>query len=135
MEVALVPVEMLDTCIDEVGPLIKRATDRSGGRWRVQDVVDSILSGEQHLWVAFDDEKIWAAITTRVSHYPRMKMLDVIMCGGERMNEWLPLLLERLDKWKIDLDCVGLETSGRIGWVKRLKPYGWKHAFAVLEKV
>ena len=42
MKAALVPAGLVDTCWDEVAPMLERATDRSGGRYSIEEI-DSIF--------------------------------------------------------------------------------------------
>ena len=134
MQIALVPRNNIDEILSEVGPILIRATDLSGGRWSLPDVLDQIDTGQQQLWIAFDDERIWAACTTRFSHYAKMKMLEGCFVAGDKLDTWCAPLLEVLDRWAADNDCAGIEFTGRMGWEKVLKPYGFRRAYIVLEK-
>lgn len=138
MQISAVPITGLPVILEQVVPLLKRATDRSGGRWTVEDAIDAILDEQQVLWIAYEGEppnlKIWGVVTTRVAEYPRLKMLDIVICAGDDLKSWMKPMLEALDVWRVRNECAGLECVGREGWERRLKPFGWKPRYVIMEK-
>lgn len=139
MNISPVPIAGLPVVLDQVVPLIKRATDRSGGRWTASDAIDEILDEKQVLWIAYEgsppDLRIWGVVTTRVAEYPRLKFLDIVICAGEDMKRWISPMLSELDKWRAEQGCAGMECVGRPGWERRLEPFGWKPRYIIMEKI
>jgi hypothetical protein len=41
------------------------------------------------------------------------------------MKEWLPQLVDTIDAFAYNEQCVGVEISGRGGWVRALAPFGY----------
>ena len=81
------------------------------------------------LFIAMADEIIASAIT-QITDYPQKRVLTIVLLGGGRMNEWLPLL-NQLEKWGIDEGCEQIELYGRPGWEKVLK---WEKTYIALKK-
>ena len=72
------------------------------------------------------DEKVIAAITTRIIEYPSKKAMAMDWIGGKRMMEWLPIAMEKLTSFAKDCGCSHLEGYGRKAWSKILKKYNWE---------
>jgi hypothetical protein len=83
-----------------------------------RDIADGIISGRYHLWT----EPHSAAITEFV-YFPRRKYLHIFLCGGDlteikgRVND--------IKAFAKATDCDGVSVSGRPGWVKALKDFGF----------
>jgi hypothetical protein len=61
----------------------------------------------------------------QVALYPAEKWLQIPFCGGSRMKEWLPGIMDTIDAFAYNEQCVGVEISGRGGWARVLAPYGY----------
>ncbi len=134
MKPSIVPADFVDTCWEEVAPMLEKATDRSGGRYNIEDVYEKIVNETAQLWVMLNGEKIVAAFVTEITTYGQKKMLTVHFAGGSRMKEWLQKIDEIFRDWAIDNQCSGIELTGRKGWVKALGSLGWEPSFVVVEK-
>jgi|TARA_Y100001951_G_C11162351_1_gene195484 hypothetical protein len=134
VKAALVPAGLVDTCWDEVAPMLERATDRSGGRYSIEDVYNKIVNEIAHLWVALEGKEIVAAFVTEITAYGQKKMLTVQFAGGSKMIEWVGEIDSIFRRWALDNGCSGVELTGRKGWVKALEGLGWKPSFVVVEK-
>lgn len=134
MKCSMVPPSLLSTCLDQVGPILLRAVQRTRGRWKIHDALDQIDLGHQQLWIAFDGQRIMGVVTTRVVPYPHRKMLEIVYCAGDSLKEWMSDMLDLLDHWREDNGCQGTELVGREGWTKLLEPFGFRKTYVVMEK-
>ena len=65
--ISLVPPEHCSSVWKDVRKHLFRAVDMSGGRWSMEYVLATLVSNEQNLWIAYDqDKKIHGALTTQV---------------------------------------------------------------------
>jgi hypothetical protein len=135
VKVALVPPTNVAEVLDEVGPILTRATDRSGGRWSIIDVLDQVETGLQHLWIAFTDERILGVVTTRFVEYPSFRRLEIVFCAGDNLKDWMRPMLDVLGHWHDDNKCTGMELVGRSGWERMLAREGFKKTYIVMEKI
>jgi len=83
------------------------------------------------LWVATDENLIFAAMITELVKYPRKKVMRIIAIGGEGMNRWMRFF-PSLEAAALKAGCTGLETLGRKGWLKVLKD--WECTYYILTK-
>ncbi len=106
----------------EVGPLLAKALVYSDDITLGQ-VRERLDRGEYQLWTAQREGVIDAAWCTRIADYPRGKVCEIALCGGEGIERWLELTIEPIALWAKDLGCVSLRIYGRKGWSKLLPDF------------
>jgi len=124
-----VPREAVDIVWGDVSSMLNKAIETSGGKYHIDDIYQHLAEGYYNLWLIIDEgkeEKVIAAITTRIIQYPSRKAMAMDWIGGKRMMEWLPIAMEKLTSFAKDCDCNHLEGYGRKAWSKVLKKYNWE---------
>jgi hypothetical protein len=134
MKVSLIPIDHVHRVWSQVGPILKRAIETSNGRYTDHDVFNLCMQGRQQLWVMFEDDVIHAAATTSVTDYPQRRALTGVFVAGNRMKEWNEPFVDMLERFAKDVGCDLVEMTGRIGWTKFMKKFGWQQSAVVLEK-
>ena len=123
-----VPREAIDIVWGDVSSMLNKAIETSGGKYHIDDIYQHLTEGYYNLWLIIDEgkeEKVIAAITTRIIQYPSKKAMAMDWIGGKRMMEWLPIAMDKLTSFAKDCDCSHLEGYGRKAWLKVLKKYNW----------
>jgi len=123
-----VPREAIDIVWSDVSNMLNKAIETSGGKYHIDDIYHHLNEGYYNLWLIIDnegDEKVIAAITTRIIEYPSKKAMAMDWIGGKRMMDWLPIAMEKLTSFAKDCGCSHLEGYGRKAWSKILKKYNW----------
>ncbi len=122
------PVPVLD--VDKIwhicSGLLEKATDRSGSRETIDGLYLKIKSGESRLWCISLDGIVLGAASTEVNQYTSCRALHVSFVGGIRMSEWLEEFINQLKIYAKYNNCSSVEQTGRPGWLKELKKYGFK---------
>ena len=95
MNISLVPLEHAASAWNDVRHYLEPAVERCNGRWTMEHLCAAVSMGSTQLWVAFDEEKVWGALTTEVTHYPGKRILSMHFLGGEDFDKWYNLLLSR----------------------------------------
>lgn len=113
--------------------MLQPAIDRADGRISADTVLQGLTSRTHLLWLVSRGDELAAAFTTRVAQYPLKSMLVIECLGGSRLKEWAARTTETLQNFAKDYGLDGIEMFGRDGWVRALKPYGWKHSMVVCE--
>jgi hypothetical protein len=124
-----VPREAVDIVWGDVSSMLNKAIETSGGKYHIDDIYQHLTEGYYNLWLIIDEgkeEKVIAAITTRIIQYPSKKAMAMDWIGGTRMMEWLPIAMDRLISFAKDCGCSHLEGYGRKAWSKVLKKYNWE---------
>jgi hypothetical protein len=130
-EVSLIDPKEVESIWPIVYPLIDKCHRYSNGELETQDFLGMITSGAMQLWVATDENLIFAAMITELVKYPRKKVMRIIAIGGEGMKRWMRFF-PALEAAALQAGCTGLETLGRKGWLKVLKD--WECTYYILTK-
>ena len=112
-----------------VGPILKKATDVSEGRYSISDLKERCESGAFQLWLVIDNGRVNAALTFSISIFPQKRILSIHYLGGEMMKDWIAPLADFMQRMTLVQQCDGLEFVGRPGWEKVLAPFGLRKAF------
>ena len=134
MKISLIPPDHIDAVWLKAGPLLKKATDLSGDRYKVSDVYRQLRKGDKNLWIAFEGDAVLGAVTSEVVDYPGRRMLILHFCGGEDMASWFTPMLDTLERWARDNNCNGIEVFGRDGWKRWLGRSGFGDGFRLYTK-
>ena len=133
--ITLVPSEHLYSLWFEVQDYLAPAVARANGRWNLECLYAAIVSGHQHLWLAFDKDKhidgVW---TTEFIDYPCKRMLAIQFLGGSKITDWGWEMIDRTSSWAADNGCSGIEATGRAGFWKWLEQDGFTRSYTVYEK-
>ena len=119
-----------DTQVNELErcrPWIEAALEYCGGTHVFEDIAEGIIDGRMQLWPSPR-----GCIVTEIVVYPRKKVLNVFLGGGE-----LDQLLDMHDDvtaWAKHYKCEALTITGRFGWKKPLKAHGWEALHASYQK-
>jgi len=125
IEIFRVPSGMAYAAWPEVAPLIAPAVEMSEGRHNLATTLARVSTGHMTCLVGLSNARPIVACIIQVALYPAEKWLQIPFCGGSRMREWLPQLLDTIDAFAYNEQCVGVEISGRGGWRRVLAPYGY----------
>lgn len=117
-----------------VASALRRACERSDGRYAIGDVFAALLRRDMQLWIAVDEaseDPVEAVCITEMIAYPREKRCGVVFCAGRNPGRWLHHL-ESIEGWARAQGCAAVELQGRPGWERLLK--GWDKTHVLLRK-
>lgn len=106
---------------------IEAALLYTGGTHQWEDIVEGIKASRMQLWPS---ER--GCIVTEIVVYPRKKVLNIFLAGGE-LDQILDMNDDVRD-WAKSHGCEAGIISGRIGWKKPLLKDGWKLMYANFQK-
>lgn len=131
----LVPVQdNLDEWWGVLLPSIDSFVESADGRYKHEDVYEGVTSGKIQLWVAMEEHVIEATALSQVIEFPQLNELRVIMCVGEKYENWVHLV-QKFEEIATLLKCKISVLEARPGWEKIVKPFGYKKTHVMLEKV
>lgn len=107
--------------------VITPALERAGGTHTWDDILRGLNEYRFQLWAG---ER--AAAITEIVDYPRKRVLNVFLAGGDK-GELLEML-EPARAFGRANGCVAITMSGRQGWTRVLNKHGWKPAFVVMSE-
>lgn len=103
----------------------------ANGHGDYADIEGSVLSGEKLLWLALDEQAIWAAAVTGLHSERGRKFCVIWACGGREKQRWM-MFKPVLEQFAKDEGCSFMRVYGRKGWGRELPDY--KLTQIVLEK-
>tara|TARA_R100000697_G_C5449817_1_gene197253 strand:- start:1230 stop:1649 length:420 start_codon:yes stop_codon:yes gene_type:complete len=125
MMISAVPKEALGAVWADVARVMDKSVETSNGKYHIDDLYHGIQNNLYVLWVIMEEEKVIAAITTRIIEYPGKRAMAMDWIGGSKMGKWLPIAQETLERFAKDNNCTHLEGYGRKAWGRWLGKYGW----------
>lgn len=136
LELSLVPKGMISHVIPAVLPYLQVSEKWTRGRAKVDDLLEFILTGRMQLWVVLDQDHVYGHLITEIKQYPQCKMFVVQYCAMkphilEMVEDKMQELAERYAK---ETGCAGIEFTGRPGWTKSMKKYGYDVRSVMFQK-
>ena len=130
-----IPSERVDEVWHECKEYVQMGNNKSKEEMTIDDIYEKLLTADMQLWIVFSkDREIYSVLTTEIVTYPRKTTCRIVTLGGEGLDEWVEDLLNILEEWAKEQGCVAMETCCRKGFTKKLKKYGYEHAYTVLGK-
>lgn len=136
LDISLVPHGMIHGVLPQIIPHLGISSKWSKGRVSADDILKFIFTGQMQLWVVLDQTKIYGHIVTEVKQYPGKKMFAVQYCSIEphHLEQVEDKMQELAEKFAKDAGCSGIEFTGRPGWSKSMKKYGYDVQSVVFQK-
>jgi hypothetical protein len=134
--VVQIPKENIEAVWSLVDDAITKALKYSGNHFNSSDVQKDCISGDNQLWLAWDEEakdKLKGVMVSRIIIRPNTKVANIFICTGKQRKLWQDRLHE-VEKWAKSNKCTHFETYARPGWSKLLKQKGYKITHYLLEK-
>ena len=126
VEIARVPTALVQAAWPDMAPWLAPAIERACGRHTMATTLERLANADMLAVVALRDARPIMACILQVALYPAQKWLQVPFCGGRDMADWLEPLLDEIDSLAYEYQCVGVEISGRGGWQRVLRDYGYR---------
>lgn len=123
------------THIDKVwplaAPLIERSLKHAHGKYKIEDILESIIDKNMLLWVIFNNDELSAAFVTICLEYPQERTLQIDFCGGKDHKKWVGKVWDVLSEYARFHGCKAMEIPGREGWDRAITPYGFKKSHCI----
>ena len=128
-EVALIRHGQLCYVLPGLMKYLQKSEKWTRGRACIDDIIRFLYMGRMFLILAYDAETMqsFGYVIAEVTQYPQSKILTTQYCAGEPNH--MKLVEEKMhalvDKIAKEMDCSGVEFSGRPGWEKHMKRFGY----------
>ena len=103
---------------DAASRLLDAAVAKGGNDWR--EVIRALDTGRAQLWLTIKDRPV-AAMITRMDG----DTLEIWLAGGAVLSGSVPFLETTIEAAKVNGATNG-RITGRKGWERVLRPYGWQ---------
>lgn len=126
INVVLCPQAEIERFWPIVSKLLLPAIDYSLGRASLDQMFGILTTCKAQLWLMIEDRHIVAASITEIRLYPTHPILNVLMIGGSKMDQWLGDFVPRIKRFAQFNGAKALEFTGRKGWLKTLDKFGFE---------
>lgn len=118
----------------EILPLVKRIIAKGwSGKFEPEDIYDACAKGDFQCWAWIVNDKALGVLLTRITAYPRAKVIELLGLAGPDRRDWLHELA-RIEAWAISQGCTMEEASGRSGWEEVMAPHGFRKTAVMISK-
>lgn len=100
---------------------IQDALDKGDDTHDFVHIVDGIMEQRFQFWPHAD-----CCVITEIIDYPKKRVIHVFLAGGDFAS--IIQLEPNIIEWAKSIGCTDVSLSGRKGWLRRLKQYGWLDA-------
>lgn len=133
VEVIAIPVELIDNAWATIAPMYQKGIDEGSEEYDIDDLYYMIREGEVLPLVVLLEGRIIAAIGLKLDVYPIKRVLTILIAGGTQMDEWLAEVMAVIKRLATEQQADSIRISGRRGWVKALRDYGYKEIHTTVE--
>lgn len=116
-----------------ISPGIEKMVAKGIGLTTAHDCLCKALSGEWLVFIVLHESKVVLTALTAIERGHR-KVFTVVGAWGEQMDEWVDEFHQGMVKIAQEQGCDSISITGRRGWVKFLKPYGFNEKMVTVVK-
>ena len=125
--------EYVDSVWEAVWAVLHRAFDYSDGAFSGQKVYNGIKNKSMQLWLEVEDGKITSAGITQLVNWPEKKICWVLGFSSDKPRK-MEEYLEVVEPWAKHYGCAELRLTGRRGWERRAKSFGFEFRHVEMAK-
>lgn len=103
--------------------------------WTPEAIFEGVVSGRFQVWSAGTKEKHLLVLVTQIAHYPANTILQSVLLLGNHLEECAPMLDAAMEQWARSAGCTMCEVSGRKGWIRFLKNFGFRETNVTLHRL
>lgn len=102
----------------QVEPMLLGALKKNIPLWDTDDILEAVMKDEMQLWIAYDDDdkKLLGSVITQILVYPRGKLVNVFLLGGNNIKMWKDKMADKIEAFAREEKCLYLQAIGRKGW-------------------
>lgn len=113
---------------------VQKALSHGSIAWTAEEIRATLMRRASQLWLALNDDRVAAFAITELQVFPRIRVLFVMLIGGQGMDAWLHFEA-KICEWGKEMGCVAVEGPGRRGWERKMKSRGWAPVWTVFRKM
>ena len=132
-QLLLVSPALLPQVWPQVKPLFLQNERVWGEYYTIEAFPISFQQGTLQLWTINDEDEFFLAIVTELLIFPKMKVLNILLSVGDELKNSL-VFLDCIEMWARKQGALKSNVVGREGFLRVLKPYGYRKRAVALSK-
>jgi hypothetical protein len=125
------PLEEIVRRWGAIEPMLRRATDRTDGRYEPFDVLRSAWANQLGIWIIEDAGELLGVAVVELRQYPaapsppRVRDIEIPFLAGDRLEEWCGAFDAAMAELGRTHGCKSVMTTvGRPGWSRFWASHG-----------
>jgi hypothetical protein len=131
--IVAIPTEHIERLWPVIGVGVERCLAKGVGKFTAAEVRERVTSGHWLLFIVQESNIVKATIICNVEEGAR-RVFEVGMAWGNGLAEWSDDVDQCLTKVATELKCDDIVITGRRGWAKYLKNYGFSEAMITMKR-
>lgn len=115
-----------------IEPYIEMALEYSLGELSADEIKEDAIKGIFLVLAFLRGDEVLGVITVETVVYSRTKIVCVPHVGGKEIDSWCDLMVETVSSLAKEQGAKTVISYGRRGWLKKLKPHGFKEQYTIL---
>jgi len=132
--ISVVPPQMVPLVWDKAEPLIQRGAERAPDDISIDKTYNKLITGSQLLILITKGTEVIAVnvLDTKTTD-AGVKYLFIHITAGDELESWVAQFLEVAKAIAKEYGCKKIRGTGRPGWARKLKQYGWEASHQTVE--
>jgi len=133
-------VEIIQTrqalkCWNVYGPMLNKAVGMIDDGYELRDLKRDVKEGRAMVVGVYEKGgRLQAVATIKRFILGKQNLLDVTNIQGSGWDKWGGDLLAWLEEEAARKGADGITATGRVGWIRKLRPHGYAHLKTMLVK-
>jgi hypothetical protein len=133
-KIAAIPQTLVEPIWDKILPHIKRVVDIFDDETTVEHVKNKAIAGDLLILAICRGANIVAVLTLDIRELDTgIRALYMPMLGGDEFFDWYEQTFEVVKAIARDFKCTQIRAAGRRGWIRAVKPIGWKEQYTIIK--
>lgn len=115
-----VPPKLVNPLWPQLEPLIASALQKvQNDCYLPRDIWRACREGQMIAWIDWVDEsRVRAVAVTEIHNLPQKRICNIPFVAGTQIKEWLPGMLDAIEKYAREIGCDRMTGGGRKGWIR-----------------
>lgn len=113
---------------------LQKAVERNQGEFNLDDIYTGLIINDMRLWIVYNEEgELLGSAVCEIQNYPQKKVCLIRLLGGDEFVAWIHTI-KAIEEWAVENGADSIVAYSRKGFVKLMKPYGYKEAYTVISR-
>lgn len=117
----------------KIGPWVGYSLFETDIAQELIEIKNKAIAGQMQIWIAGERDVVQLVFLTEGFRIDGVDTLVIRMATGSRVDEMLPDFA-LLEQWAVKAGYTQIQVWGRLGWIRKLRPLGFRFGHVCLTK-
>lgn len=134
LDVLLCHGDELPTVWPKVQKFFERAIERADlPEFNLTQAYLDVATDAAELWVFHDEDRVWGIVVGKLLVINNYSVYDLYITAGDEFERWAHMI-KPIEKRAYELGAKRLDISGRRGWLRAYRDFGFKELYTTIGK-